>query len=82
MLRWTAGVTKMDQIRNDTIRKRFGAAPIAGKIDCGCTISMFVDLEKDSRLETSYEAVSRITSELNANNVSHNEAEEPFDFNR
>ncbi|PIO63769.1 hypothetical protein TELCIR_14623 [Teladorsagia circumcincta] len=28
MLRWTAGVTRLDHVRNDTIRERFGVAPI------------------------------------------------------
>ncbi|VDP11972.1 unnamed protein product [Heligmosomoides polygyrus] len=32
MLRWTAGVTRMDRIRNDAIRQKFGVAPIADKI--------------------------------------------------
>ncbi|PIO71715.1 hypothetical protein TELCIR_06381, partial [Teladorsagia circumcincta] len=31
MLRWTAGVTRLDHIRNDTIR--FDVAPIADKFD-------------------------------------------------
>ncbi|VDP54051.1 unnamed protein product [Heligmosomoides polygyrus] len=31
MLRWMAGVTRMDRIRNDVIRKKFGIAPIADK---------------------------------------------------
>ncbi|VDO80667.1 unnamed protein product [Heligmosomoides polygyrus] len=29
MLRWTAGVTRMDSIRNNVIRQKFGVAPIA-----------------------------------------------------
>ncbi|VDO29640.1 unnamed protein product [Heligmosomoides polygyrus] len=32
MLGWTAGVTRFDRIRNDTIRLRFGVAPIAEKL--------------------------------------------------
>ncbi|VDO89136.1 unnamed protein product [Heligmosomoides polygyrus] len=32
MLRWTAGVTRMDRIRNDAIRQKFGDAPIADKM--------------------------------------------------
>ncbi|VDP28245.1 unnamed protein product [Heligmosomoides polygyrus] len=32
MLRWTAGVTRMDRIRNDAIRQKFGVAPIADKM--------------------------------------------------
>ncbi|VDP57008.1 unnamed protein product [Heligmosomoides polygyrus] len=32
MLRWTAGVTRLDRIRNDERRQRFGVAPIAGKL--------------------------------------------------
>ncbi|VDP23804.1 unnamed protein product [Heligmosomoides polygyrus] len=32
MLRWTAGVTRMDRLRNDVIRQRFGIAPIADKM--------------------------------------------------
>ncbi|VDP60115.1 unnamed protein product [Heligmosomoides polygyrus] len=28
MLRWTAGVTRLDRIRNDVIRQKFGVAPI------------------------------------------------------
>ncbi|VDP30782.1 unnamed protein product [Heligmosomoides polygyrus] len=32
MLRWTAGVTRMDWIRNDVIRKNFIVAPIADKM--------------------------------------------------
>ncbi|VDP09857.1 unnamed protein product [Heligmosomoides polygyrus] len=32
MLRWTAGVTRMDRIRNDAIRQKFGVAPIAIKM--------------------------------------------------
>ncbi|PIO61320.1 hypothetical protein TELCIR_17158 [Teladorsagia circumcincta] len=31
MLRWTAGVTHLDRLRNDTIRDRFEVAPIADK---------------------------------------------------
>ncbi|VDP10246.1 unnamed protein product [Heligmosomoides polygyrus] len=31
MLRWTARVTRMDRIRNDAIRQKFGVAPIADK---------------------------------------------------
>ncbi|VDP04226.1 unnamed protein product, partial [Heligmosomoides polygyrus] len=32
MLRWTAGVTRMDRIRNDVIRQKFGVAPITEKM--------------------------------------------------
>ncbi|VDO21265.1 unnamed protein product [Heligmosomoides polygyrus] len=32
MLRWTAGVTRMDRIRNDAIRQKLGVAPIADKM--------------------------------------------------
>ncbi|EYC20669.1 hypothetical protein Y032_0021g355 [Ancylostoma ceylanicum] len=32
MLRWTAGITRTDRIRNEKIRKRFGIAPIADKL--------------------------------------------------
>ncbi|VDP37194.1 unnamed protein product [Heligmosomoides polygyrus] len=32
MLRWTAGVTRLDRVRNDTIRQRFGVVPIADKL--------------------------------------------------
>ncbi|VDP11151.1 unnamed protein product [Heligmosomoides polygyrus] len=32
MLRWRAGVTRMDRIRNDAIRQKFGVAPIADKM--------------------------------------------------
>ena len=32
MLRWTAGVTRLDRIRNEVIRKKFGIAPIADKM--------------------------------------------------
>ncbi|VDO65718.1 unnamed protein product [Heligmosomoides polygyrus] len=32
MLRWTAGVTRLDRLRNDTIRQRFGVAPISDKL--------------------------------------------------
>ncbi|PIO71067.1 hypothetical protein TELCIR_07040 [Teladorsagia circumcincta] len=32
MLRWTAGVTRLDRILNDAIRERFGVAPIADKM--------------------------------------------------
>ncbi|VDP06845.1 unnamed protein product [Heligmosomoides polygyrus] len=32
MLRWSAGVTRMDRIRNDTIRQKFGVAPTADKM--------------------------------------------------
>ncbi|VDP09024.1 unnamed protein product [Heligmosomoides polygyrus] len=32
MLRWTAGFTRLDRIRNDEIRQRFGVAPIADKL--------------------------------------------------
>ncbi|VDP29306.1 unnamed protein product [Heligmosomoides polygyrus] len=32
MLCWTAGVTRMDHIRNDVIRQKFGVAPIADKM--------------------------------------------------
>ncbi|VDO86619.1 unnamed protein product [Heligmosomoides polygyrus] len=32
MLRWTAGVTRMDRIRNDAIRQKSGVAPIADKM--------------------------------------------------
>ncbi|VDO70203.1 unnamed protein product [Heligmosomoides polygyrus] len=32
MLRWMAGVTRMDRIRNDVIRQKFGVAPIADRM--------------------------------------------------
>ncbi|VDP00220.1 unnamed protein product [Heligmosomoides polygyrus] len=32
MLRWKAGATRMERIRNDTIRQKFGVAPIADKM--------------------------------------------------
>ncbi|PIO70999.1 hypothetical protein TELCIR_07122 [Teladorsagia circumcincta] len=32
MLRWSAGVTRLDHIRNDTIRERFGVSSIADKM--------------------------------------------------
>ncbi|VDP49462.1 unnamed protein product [Heligmosomoides polygyrus] len=32
MLRWTAGVTRMDRTRNGAIRQKFGVAPIADKM--------------------------------------------------
>ncbi|VDO87363.1 unnamed protein product [Heligmosomoides polygyrus] len=32
MLRWTAGLTRMDHIRNDVIRQKFGVTPIADKM--------------------------------------------------
>ncbi|VDO93777.1 unnamed protein product [Heligmosomoides polygyrus] len=32
MLRWTAGVTHMERIRNEAIRQKFGVAPIADKM--------------------------------------------------
>ncbi|EYC36135.1 hypothetical protein Y032_0930g3094 [Ancylostoma ceylanicum] len=32
ILRWTAGVTRADRIRNENIRERFGIAPIADKL--------------------------------------------------
>ncbi|VDP54822.1 unnamed protein product [Heligmosomoides polygyrus] len=32
ILRWTAGVTHMDRVRNDAIRQKFGVAPIADKM--------------------------------------------------
>ncbi|VDP34171.1 unnamed protein product [Heligmosomoides polygyrus] len=32
MLRWAAGVTCMDRVRNDVIRQKFGVAPIADKV--------------------------------------------------
>ncbi|VDP02074.1 unnamed protein product [Heligmosomoides polygyrus] len=32
MLRWTAGVTRMDRIRNDAIQQKFGVAPIADRM--------------------------------------------------
>ncbi|VDO65811.1 unnamed protein product [Heligmosomoides polygyrus] len=32
MLRWTAGVTHLDRIRNDVIRQMLGVAPIADKM--------------------------------------------------
>ncbi|PIO75619.1 hypothetical protein TELCIR_02326 [Teladorsagia circumcincta] len=32
MLRWTAGITLLDRIRNDTVRNHFGVAPIADKM--------------------------------------------------
>nr|CDJ83907.1 endonuclease-reverse transcriptase HmRTE-e01 [Haemonchus contortus] len=32
MLRWTAGVTRLDRVSNDAIRKRFGLAPIIDKM--------------------------------------------------
>ncbi|VDP13563.1 unnamed protein product [Heligmosomoides polygyrus] len=31
ILRWTAGVTRMERIRNDVIWQKFGVAPIADK---------------------------------------------------
>ncbi|VDP56808.1 unnamed protein product [Heligmosomoides polygyrus] len=32
MLRWMAGVTRLDRIRNDAIRVKFGVAPIAERM--------------------------------------------------
>ncbi|VDO62827.1 unnamed protein product [Heligmosomoides polygyrus] len=32
MLRWTAGVTRLDHVRNVSVRQRFGVAPIADKL--------------------------------------------------
>ncbi|VDO97336.1 unnamed protein product [Heligmosomoides polygyrus] len=32
MLRWTAGVTRMDRIRNDAIRQKFGVVPMADRM--------------------------------------------------
>ena len=32
MLRWTAGVTRLDRICNEVIGKKFGVAPIADKM--------------------------------------------------
>ncbi|VDO64135.1 unnamed protein product [Heligmosomoides polygyrus] len=32
MLRWTAGITRLDRVRNNTTRQRFGVAPIAEKL--------------------------------------------------
>ncbi|VDO71283.1 unnamed protein product [Heligmosomoides polygyrus] len=32
MMRWTAGVTRMDRIRNNAIRQKFGVVPIADKM--------------------------------------------------
>ncbi|VDP02846.1 unnamed protein product [Heligmosomoides polygyrus] len=32
MLRWTAGVTRLDRVCNETIRQRFGVAPVADKL--------------------------------------------------
>ncbi|VDP26800.1 unnamed protein product [Heligmosomoides polygyrus] len=32
MLRWMAGVTRMNRIRNDATRRKFGVAPIADKM--------------------------------------------------
>ncbi|VDO25034.1 unnamed protein product [Heligmosomoides polygyrus] len=32
MLRWKAGVTRLNRIRNDAIRQKFGVAPIADKM--------------------------------------------------
>ncbi|VDP11736.1 unnamed protein product [Heligmosomoides polygyrus] len=32
MLRWMAGVTRLDRIRNEAIRQKFGVAPIADKM--------------------------------------------------
>ncbi|VDP25384.1 unnamed protein product [Heligmosomoides polygyrus] len=36
MLRWTAGVTRLDRIRNDEIRRRLDLAPIADKLREAC----------------------------------------------
>ncbi|VDP25219.1 unnamed protein product [Heligmosomoides polygyrus] len=36
MVRWTAGVTRLDRVRNDAIRQRFGVAPIAEKLREAC----------------------------------------------
>ncbi|VDP60330.1 unnamed protein product [Heligmosomoides polygyrus] len=32
MLRWTAGVTRLDRVRNETKRQRFGVVPVADKL--------------------------------------------------
>ncbi|VDO86609.1 unnamed protein product [Heligmosomoides polygyrus] len=32
MLRWMAGVTRLDRIRNEAIRQKFGVTPIADKM--------------------------------------------------
>ncbi|VDP03576.1 unnamed protein product [Heligmosomoides polygyrus] len=44
MLRWTAGVTRMNSIRNDAIRRKFGVAPIArcAKLACDGTATFCV----------------------------------------
>ncbi|VDO91735.1 unnamed protein product [Heligmosomoides polygyrus] len=45
MLRWAAGVTRMDCIRNDAIRQKLGVAPIADKMRearCDGTVTLCV----------------------------------------
>ncbi|VDO66730.1 unnamed protein product [Heligmosomoides polygyrus] len=32
MLRWTAGVTRLDRVRNDSIQQRFGVTPTFEKM--------------------------------------------------
>ncbi|VDP24508.1 unnamed protein product [Heligmosomoides polygyrus] len=32
MLRWTAGVTRLDRVRNDSTRQRFGVTPMFEKM--------------------------------------------------
>ncbi|VDO19178.1 unnamed protein product [Heligmosomoides polygyrus] len=32
MLRWTTGITRLDCVRNDSIRQRFGVTPIVEKL--------------------------------------------------
>ncbi|VDO18658.1 unnamed protein product [Heligmosomoides polygyrus] len=44
MLRWTAGVTRLDRVRNESIRQRFGFTPIfkkMAKLVCGGTATSF-----------------------------------------
>ncbi|VDO84276.1 unnamed protein product [Heligmosomoides polygyrus] len=36
MLRWTAGVLRLDRVHNDSIRQRFGVTPIVEKLREAC----------------------------------------------
>nr|CDJ88969.1 endonuclease-reverse transcriptase [Haemonchus contortus] len=56
MLRWTAGVTRLDRISDDAIRERFGVAPIGDKMRearlrwCGHTLRAKNDSVRKIRL--------------------------------
>ncbi|VDO85516.1 unnamed protein product [Heligmosomoides polygyrus] len=70
MLRWTAGITRTDRMRNDAIRQKFGVAPIADKkLACDGTATFCVE-----RKTASASAGSGKVASSHQNSGPHHEA--------